>query len=172
MNPSAIIPVNRTFASSVDYFYALTSLVFNDYIRARDSVLSEKDAREDLYDLFKFRSGVIDWIGHEQNHGPFCLVHGDLLPSNIIVDKDCNIKAVIDWMWSRTVPLQLFVSPGWISGDNIASACHGIKQLGLMTALRWFMRAMENHIEASGQYPPGAQNFPFLHPLVNLWSKT
>ncbi|KAF2452339.1 kinase-like domain-containing protein [Lineolata rhizophorae] len=171
LDPSAVVPVNRTFASAIDYYYALTGLAFNDFIRARDSVLTEKDARDDLYDLHKFRSGIMDWVDPELNHGPYCLMHGDLLPSNIIVDEDCNIKAIIDWEWSRTVPPQLFVPPGWVSGDDIASACHGVKSMFLAAALSRFDRALRTRIQTSSRYSPELRRFPFLHPLASLWSK-
>ena len=38
-------------------------------------------------------------------------MHGDLHMSNLLVNDDLDILAVIDWKWSLAVPLQLFLPP-------------------------------------------------------------
>ncbi|KAL7786153.1 kinase-like domain-containing protein [Trichoderma afarasin] len=40
---------------------------------------------------------VCQVLGQDQNDTAFAVEHGDIKPSNIIVDEDYNIKCVIDW---------------------------------------------------------------------------
>ncbi|XWW94102.1 hypothetical protein V2A60_002044 [Cordyceps javanica] len=49
----------------------------------------------------------------------FVLTHGDLQPSNIILDTDYSIKGIIDWEWAGTVPVSFLVPPLWL-GKNVA----------------------------------------------------
>ena len=37
-----------------------SDLVFNDWLQSRDAIRSEEEGREDLYDLYNFRSRAID----------------------------------------------------------------------------------------------------------------
>jgi hypothetical protein len=48
------------------------------------------------------------------NQGLFVLVHSDLEPFNLIVNKNIDIISVLDWEWSRVVPLQFFKPPLWL----------------------------------------------------------
>lgn len=73
-----------------------------------------------MYDLYQFQALAVEWVHPIYNHGPFILMHGDLRPSNIIVDKDMTIVSIIDWEWSRIVPAQLFVPPTWLTGRELA----------------------------------------------------
>ncbi|KAI9827433.1 MAG: hypothetical protein M1832_004782 [Thelocarpon impressellum] len=108
--------VDRTYQSTADYSYALYRLLYNVFKRQRNSVYDETDARAQIFALEQYRRILLGWVLPEHNHGPFVLMHGDLRPSNIIIDEDFNIRAIIDWEWSRTVPLQFFIPPTWITG--------------------------------------------------------
>ena len=164
-DPSTVIPLDRTYVSAVDYSYALVNLAFNDWLQSPDMVRSEEDGREDLYDLHHFRSYVMDWVIPEYNYGPFYLMHGDLLPSNILVDSNKNFVAIIDWEWCRTVPAQLFVPPAWITGFDITQACSGYGMIGLMTGTVFIKMALEKEVKADGKVAR-------QHPLVKLWRQT
>ncbi|KAJ8108631.1 hypothetical protein OPT61_g8036 [Boeremia exigua] len=39
--------------------------------------------------------------------GPFPVIHGDLYRSNILIDNDCNVKAIIDWETAIVAPWEL-----------------------------------------------------------------
>ena len=164
-DPSAVMPLDRTYVSAVDYYYALVGLAFNDWLKAPDVVRSEKQGRGDLHDLYNFRSCVMDWLIPEHNHGPFYLVHGDLLPSNILVDSDKNFVAIIDWEWCRTVPAQLFVPPAWITGFDILQACHGYGMIGLLAGTVGMKTALHKTLQANGN------DYARKHPLTKLWRK-
>ncbi|KAI9890637.1 MAG: hypothetical protein M1814_003835 [Vezdaea aestivalis] len=114
LSPSRII--NRTFGSTIEYVFALYQLLYNSFHKQRNSVYDEEDAREKVYALEQFKGILWGWIKEECNYGPFVLMHGDLRPSNILIDSDYNILAIIDWEWSRIVPVQLFLPPTWLTG--------------------------------------------------------
>jgi hypothetical protein len=52
------------------------------------------------------------------DQGPFVLVHGDLEPFNLIVNDNMDIVSVLDWEWSRVVPLQFFKPPLWLKNPD------------------------------------------------------
>jgi hypothetical protein len=107
LNSASIIGPNQIFTSAIDYIYTQTQLVFNQFEKQQNSVYYESDARYHLYGLHQFRSILMGWLKRESNEGPFILAHGDFRMSNILVDQDMNITAVLDWEWSRTVPVQM-----------------------------------------------------------------
>lgn len=39
--------------------------------------------------------------------GPFPVIHGDLFRSNVLMDDDCNVKAIIDWEDAMVGPWEL-----------------------------------------------------------------
>jgi RIO-like serine/threonine protein kinase len=72
---------------------------------------------------YQFRAVAVEWVDPIYNHGPFILMHGDLRPTNIIVDKNLKILSIIDWEWSRIVPAQLFVPQTWLTGLELEGIC-------------------------------------------------
>ena len=157
-NPSAVIPLDRTYTSALDYYYDLAGLAFNDWLQSCDAVRSEEDACEDLYDLCNFRYCVMDWIIPKYNYEPCYLIHGDLLPSNILVDSNKNFVAIIDLEWCSTVPPQLFVPPAWITRYDITQASSGYETIGLFTGTFMMQHEM-------------TQELPHRHPLSKLWDE-
>jgi hypothetical protein len=104
------------YGSAIQYIFFLYHLLLNRFYKQRNSVWDEVDAKEKLYGLENVKGILFGMIKPELNYGPFVLMHGDLRPSNIIIDDDYNIRAIVDWEWSRTVPVQLFVPPCWFTG--------------------------------------------------------
>lgn len=114
------------YTSANEYIRSLVDLGFQQFQRGRNSVEDEYDATVALYNLHQFRDIVEDWLKEEFNHGPFVLMHGDLRPPNIILDGKFDIVAVIDWEWSRIVPLQLFVPPTWLTAQEVRGICSSL----------------------------------------------
>ena len=169
--PDLIIPPGRTYTSTIEYVYLLAGLALNDWVKARHNVFEKGEAEEDLYDLYQFRAHVVDWVLPEMNNGPFYLMHGDLLPSNILVDSDMNFMAIIDWEWCRTVPAQLFVPPAWISGFDISLACTGAGYIYLFAGTTILDRTLMEMIPT--RCPEYKTRWDAIsHPLEKLWQKT
>ncbi|KAI1992052.1 hypothetical protein LOZ51_003675 [Ophidiomyces ophidiicola] len=118
-NPCLLIPPNQVFHSTIDYILMIHHALLDDFHLRRGSVFSESDACSYLYDLYNSRQFLMEWVQPKYNHGPFVLMHGDLRSSNILVDDDLDIVSILDWEWSHTIPLQMFVPPSWLSGHEV-----------------------------------------------------
>lgn len=79
--------------------------------------MDEDDARHEVFALADYQERLLNYA--DSSSTQFILAHGDLRPSNIIVDEDLNINGIIDWEWSCTVPRQFFVPPIWFGGNDV-----------------------------------------------------
>ncbi|KAI9803813.1 MAG: hypothetical protein M1825_001693 [Sarcosagium campestre] len=96
------MPRSRTYDSTSDYCGSLMTLEMIDYLRQRDRVEDEDDARFLLFALYRSRDVVRDWVAPEYDRGPFVLAHRDFLLGNVIVNDDLRIVVIIDWECSHT----------------------------------------------------------------------
>ncbi|KAF4513173.1 hypothetical protein G6O67_000476 [Ophiocordyceps sinensis] len=95
-----------------DHVSMLQKIAYNAFFRSRIGV--EEDMGTDaFYHLDIFRKYAQEWVDACLDRGPLVVVHGDLQPHNLIVDENMAILAMLDWYWSRVVPLQLFTPPLW-----------------------------------------------------------
>ena len=48
-------------------------------------------------------------------------MHGDMdnVMSNLLFDKDYNLVGIVDWEWSRVVPVQFMVPPIWLIASQL-----------------------------------------------------
>ncbi|KAI1937030.1 hypothetical protein LOZ57_006697 [Ophidiomyces ophidiicola] len=129
---------DQTFQSTIDYVYMIVRLMFNDFYRGRDSILNESDAQLYLYSIYACQGILMEWVQPETNNGPFVLMHGDLRPPNIIIDDDLNIISVLDWEWSHTVPVQMFVPPSWLTNQDVVQISDKISSVGYLEAVYTF----------------------------------
>jgi hypothetical protein len=105
-------------SSANDYVEMLLQIADNAFVNGQNSV-SEADQGEDaLYHLHIFRQYVKGWIDNRLDQGPFVVVHGDFEPFNLIVNEHMDIVSVLDWEWSRVVPLQFFKPPLWLKNPD------------------------------------------------------
>ncbi|KAL5331279.1 hypothetical protein ACEPPN_000809 [Leptodophora sp. 'Broadleaf-Isolate-01'] len=102
--------------SASDYVSFLLDIAKNPFEKGRKSVYNEEDGNETLYNLHQFSQFTKEkWLNHTLDNGPFVLAHGDLEPYNIMVNENMDIVALLDWEWSRVVPLQFFMPPTWLT---------------------------------------------------------
>ncbi|EEQ91569.2 uncharacterized protein BDCG_06689 [Blastomyces dermatitidis ER-3] len=163
MQGSEIMPPKRTYSSTIDYVFTILKLIFNDFHRGKDSVFNEEDARNYLYGIFASQGIVMEWVKHKDNHGPFILMHGDLRPSNIFVDNDLNIVSIIDWEWSHTIPLQMFLPPSWITGQELPAATKRPYTFAFQVYVSRFEQAVMEREDT--HYNPG-QKIKYILPIV------
>ncbi|KAF2240256.1 hypothetical protein BU26DRAFT_385862, partial [Trematosphaeria pertusa] len=52
-------------------------------------------------------------------HGPFILMLTDLHQSNIFVNSDWHITAIIDLEWACILPIEMQHPPYWLTGTSI-----------------------------------------------------
>ncbi|KAK1768760.1 kinase-like domain-containing protein [Phialemonium atrogriseum] len=103
--------------SSGQYVSMLLSITQNAFEKSPSSVWQEGRPNVSLLygPLRRLHQGLL--AAPERDDGPFVLTHGDLNPHNLLVDeKGMTIVALLDWEWSRVVPLQLFNPPIWLTG--------------------------------------------------------
>jgi len=99
--------------SAKEYMEMLLQIADNAFSKGRSSVTDETQGNDALYHLHIFREYAEGWLDHRLDRGPFVLVHGDLEPFDLIVNENMEITSVLDWEWSRVVPLQFFKPPLW-----------------------------------------------------------
>jgi len=115
---SAFYNDKGVLTSANDYVAMLLQVADNAFVNGRNSV-SEKDQGEDaLYHLHIFRQYAKGWMDHRLDQGPFVVVHGDFEPFNLMVNEQMAIVSVLDWEWSRVVPLQFFKPPLWLKNPD------------------------------------------------------
>lgn len=114
IQPSYFGPDSR-LASANKYTEMLLEIADNAFVQGRGTVSDEAQGGEALYHLHVFREFAQQWVDPNLDHGPFVLVHGDFSASNLIINEDHSIAAVLDWEWSRVVPRQFFGPPLWLN---------------------------------------------------------
>ncbi|RDL33120.1 uncharacterized protein BP5553_08559 [Venustampulla echinocandica] len=165
LSPTSIIGPSKIYRTAIDYIYAQTQLLFNQFDKQQNSVYSEADARYHLYGLHQFRSILMGWLRREYNEGPFILMHGDFRTANILVDQNLNITGVLDWEWSRTVPVQMFLPPTWLRGGDIRDllSFRGLGYGSYLAGFRDVVKAKEKEMHCQGS--GGEEKIP----LSKLW---
>ncbi|KAL2262479.1 hypothetical protein VTK26DRAFT_1210 [Humicola hyalothermophila] len=109
------------------YAKMLLDLADNAFRKSRTVAESEEQAADRIYHFHMFRQHAETWVDRRLDQGPFVLVHGDLEIFNLLLDHDMNIVGVLDWEWSRAVPLQLFISPLWLNSTTFESLCYSFR---------------------------------------------
>lgn len=105
------------------YSKMLLSVGYNAFLKSRNAATAEMGL-ECLYNHYLFSKHVETWIDPALDMGPFVLVHGDLHLSNLLVDNEMRIVSVLDWEWSRVVPVQYFAPPFWLSDRDTTQLAH------------------------------------------------
>lgn len=77
-----------------------------------------------------------------------------------------NITAVLDWEWSRTVPVQMFVPPTWLTGSNIHNVLGfwSVLYMEDLATFREVVKEKEEEIHCQGR---GRGKVP----LSKLWER-
>ncbi|KAJ3931981.1 MAG: hypothetical protein NXY57DRAFT_895031 [Lentinula lateritia] len=89
------------FQSSNDYYIARSLMIYNE---AKKKGLDQESI--DSAQLHVSASPLT--FDPTVDKGPFPLQHPDLHRQNVLIDKDWNVVAIIDWSWCSTVPWQSF----------------------------------------------------------------
>lgn len=130
--------------SATAYANMLLDIGYNAFFKSRNAVEIGM-GRDAVYHHYLFYQHAKQWIDPALDNGPFVLVHGDLHPSNLMVNDKMRIIGVLDWEWSRVVPVQFFVPPLWISGrTTVQLAGHNTWQLFLITSFKEFLSVTES----------------------------
>lgn len=110
--------------SANDYVTMLLAIGYNAFIEGRSSVVEKQEGEDALYHLDIFQQYAEQWKDGCLDQGPFALVHGDLELHNLLVNEDGDILSVLDWEWSRVVPLQFFKPPLWLGNSDTTNLAY------------------------------------------------
>lgn len=111
--PRAKLPFT-TFQSSSDYFETLASLHVDHLAHQRnDAVESETDCQRKYTARKLFQKLAQEKKLVPNSDGSFKLWCDDLRPSNILLNDQLEIAAVIDWESSYAAPCEFTYSPPW-----------------------------------------------------------
>ena len=101
------IHMDTVFSTSMEFFLAQYDHLWRRYTEQRNSVYHEEDAKEKYVRLQLFKELLPTFNVPEFNDGPFTLMHSDLHQSNILVDENLRITAILDWEWACVLPIQI-----------------------------------------------------------------
>lgn len=110
------IPPNTTYTCVETYL--------EDLLHCHDTRMEHQlNAVEGFYDAEGQLGTIVAWkairshfMDRSLRNGPFALQLTDLHQSNIFVDDQYNITAIIDLEWTCSLPLEMLQPPFWLSG--------------------------------------------------------
>ncbi|RMZ82228.1 hypothetical protein DV738_g1777, partial [Chaetothyriales sp. CBS 135597] len=94
--PSAISPRNKTYTSTEPYLLDLLAGQDQRLQHQLNAINSESDCKAQMAALTGVRATLHHFLDRDQSQGPFYLTLTDIHQSNIFVDKDWNVKYLID----------------------------------------------------------------------------
>ncbi|KAH9899089.1 hypothetical protein F4778DRAFT_782682 [Xylariomycetidae sp. FL2044] len=102
----------------------LLDIADNAFARSPETIDDEESGAVSMYYQHIFREFAEKWVDPRYDAGPFVMVHGDFQPFNLLVDEEQKIVGVLDWEWSRVVPLQYFIPPLWLKYASPSDWAH------------------------------------------------
>ncbi|KAF9733862.1 hypothetical protein PMIN03_011819 [Paraphaeosphaeria minitans] len=87
-------------SSAAQYFSRLTDNKVQRILTGKLPGITEEDCSDQKRHLSRV-------LQPELENAPFAIDHGDLSPSNILVDSDYNVTGIIDWGFASKVPIHL-----------------------------------------------------------------
>ncbi len=96
-------------------------LTFHDhrFLSQPNAVYDEQDCRGQMTVKALLRALSHNYIWRESRNGPFMLQLTDFHASNIFVDREWNIKCLIDLEWMCSLPVEMLTVPYWLTGRGV-----------------------------------------------------
>ncbi|KLJ05504.1 hypothetical protein EMPG_11019 [Blastomyces silverae] len=114
------IPRNMTYSTADSFDLDLLSCHDNRLqYQKKKAAESENDARAQARDLVMMRALLHKFTRQHFRNGPFVMQLTDLYIFNIFVDKDWNIKYIVDLEWACSVPLENLLPPSWLTDKGV-----------------------------------------------------
>jgi len=139
---SSEIPRDLTYSTADTYYSDILSCHSQRIRYVPNSINDTDDGQLQLGILALMRSVSAHFTDCNLRGGPFVLMLIDTHQSNIFVDIDWNITAIIDLEWACVRPLEMLQPPSWLSGKDVDELTS--ERLATYDTLRQeFMRAFE-----------------------------
>ncbi|PGH16963.1 hypothetical protein AJ79_01347 [Helicocarpus griseus UAMH5409] len=113
-----VIPRHQSFHSVDSYINRLLSMHDARLRHQPNAVNNIGDCAGQMSALAMMRTVSHEFFDYDLNHGPFVFTLTDLDASNIFVDKDWNIKCLVDLEWGASLPLEFMQPPTWLTNQQ------------------------------------------------------
>lgn len=113
-----IIPQHVTYTSTDQFVSDIMSIHDARLVSNPNATFSDRDCQRDMAFKVLARACAHHYIRQESRNGPFLMQFGDLHRSNIFVDKDWNIKWLVDLEWINALPVEKMAVPFWLAGQD------------------------------------------------------
>ncbi|KHN93712.1 phosphotransferase enzyme family protein [Metarhizium album ARSEF 1941] len=133
--------VSSNFTSTTHFVHHQFEILMETY-RLPAVSLSRETAELETFALDSLGQHIHQFVGDRHNDSPYLLAHADLRCSNIIIDDELHIQAVIDWDWANVVPRKLFTLPPWITGHDLDAIAY-VPHRMIMTDFSDVLRAKQ-----------------------------
>jgi len=105
------IRYSRPFSTSSEYFDTQIKLHERYLDEQSNAVFDRHDARQKFLTTRLFPSILERFINPRTADGPFFLTHPDLHQTNVMINPQFEVAAILDWEFSCTMPLEVACSP-------------------------------------------------------------
>lgn len=157
------IPRNMTYSSTDTYLSDLLACHDNRMRYLPNSMHDTLDGQEQLSALTIMRALLRHFTNRNLRHGPFILTLTDLQPSNIFVNSNWQITAIIDLEWACVRPIEMQHPPYWLTSRSLDSLDAEYLE-AYRTAHTEFMEAFEMEERSLGRL-----DIPHTRIMRNGW---
>ncbi|KAI4669101.1 uncharacterized protein J4E79_001144 [Alternaria viburni] len=110
--PTEYFPT-ASISSPKAYFEQLADQHLAHLHTQRNAVENREDARRCFIARHRLKQSINEYLSTDTETSPFKLYCWDLRPSNMLVDDDLNVKAVLDFEFCNALPAQFAHDPPW-----------------------------------------------------------
>ncbi|EQK99850.1 Protein kinase-like domain protein [Ophiocordyceps sinensis CO18] len=124
-----VMEPGQTYQSTDSLVTDLLTLHDNHFLHDRHAARDADDARERMALRTLLRAVSHHFISPHTRDGPFLLMLTDFHQSNIFVDDDWEVTALIDMEWMCTLPVEMLSVPYWLTNcsiDDITDDNYGV----------------------------------------------
>ncbi|RDL34710.1 Uncharacterized protein BP5553_07838 [Venustampulla echinocandica] len=144
------IPRDQTYSTTDTYFSDLLACHDNRMRYMPNSIHNTSDGQEQLSALTIMRALFPHFTNRNLRHGPFVLTLTDLHQSNIFVDSNWHITAIIDLEWACARPIEMQRPPYWLTSCSL-DGLDGEDLVAYSNAHSEFMEAFEMEERSLGK---------------------
>jgi len=118
-NVSSGITRDRTYTETDSFYSDLLNIHDVRLRQMANSINNTRDGELQLSVLTMMRGLSGHYTNPDLRKGPFALMLTDLHQSNIFVDEDWHITALMDLEWACVQPLEMLQPPHWLTNRRI-----------------------------------------------------
>lgn len=141
---------DRTYSSSAAFLSALLDFRQQAFQLQPNAATSDDDCHLQMAHFVILRA-TMSALSELHYEGPFVMQHTDLHASNILVDSDWNVTAVIDLESICSLPPEMIGFPYWLAADYVDELAENMEKVNQVSSS--FDRIMEEKQAELGPSP-------------------